>query len=73
MHLIWTQLPLKPTDPTAAAHQPSSSSLIRSSNNLVVVNNKAYVFGGEGKPREPVDDELWEIDLKGRQGLFRDY
>ena len=57
MQLKWTQLPLKPTNPTA---------LIRSSNNLVVVDDKAYIFGGEGKPREPVDDELWEVSLKGK-------
>jgi len=65
MHIIWTQLPLKTSDPN---HQ---TSLVRSSNNLVVVNDKAYVFGGEGRPREPVDDELWEIDLKGESSRLR--
>jgi hypothetical protein len=57
MRLVWTQLPLASNNPTA------QKALKRSSNNLAVVGNKAYVYGGEAKPREPVDDELWVIDL----------
>ena len=57
MRLVWKQLPLASNSPTA------QRALKRSSNNLAVVGNKAYVYGGEAKPREPVDDELWVVDL----------
>jgi hypothetical protein len=51
-NIQWTQLPL-------------STNLARSSQSLVVVGSKAYLFGGENVPRTPVDDVLYIIDLKG--------
>lgn len=41
-----------------------ASKLQRSSQSLAVVGDLAYVFGGEAKPRTPVDDELYVVDLK---------
>ncbi|KAJ7756646.1 galactose oxidase [Mycena metata] len=58
MRLIWSQLPLKSTV-DAAVH-----ALKRSSNSLVVVGDKAYVYGGEQTPRVPVDNKLWVIGLE---------
>jgi hypothetical protein len=63
MRLVWKQLPLASNSPTA------QRALKRSSNSLAVVGNKAYVYGGEAKPREPVDDELWIIDLDSEFSL----
>lgn len=63
MRLVWKQLPLASNNPTA------QTALKRSSNNLAVVGNKAYVYGGEAKPREPVDDELWVVDLDSEFSL----
>jgi hypothetical protein len=63
MRLVWKQLPLASNSPTA------QQALKRSSNNLAVVGIKAYVYGGEAKPREPVDDELWVIDLDSEFSL----
>lgn len=63
MRLVWKQLPLASNSPTA------QRALKRSSNNLAAVGNKAYVYGGEAKPREPVDDELWVIDLHSEFSL----
>jgi hypothetical protein len=37
--------------------------LPRSSHTLTVVKNAAYIFGGEIKPREPVDNAIHEITL----------
>lgn len=48
----WTKLPL-------------STALDRSSQSLVVVGSKAYLFGGENVTRTPVDDVLYIIDLNG--------
>jgi hypothetical protein len=50
--LNWTKVPL-------------STALDRSSQSLVVVDSKAYLFGGENVPRTPVDDVLYIIDLNG--------
>lgn len=58
MRLAWKQLDLAGNDADAA------KALYRSSNNLAVIGNKAYVYGGEAKPREPVDNELWVVDLE---------
>lgn len=54
--LSWTRVPISGVAP---------SILDRSSHSLVVVGNKAYLFGGENVPRTPVDDELYIIDLNG--------
>lgn len=43
----------------------TDAALKRSSNSVAVVGDKAYIFGGETKPRTPVDDELYVLDLKG--------
>ncbi|KAF9421780.1 hypothetical protein BGZ76_003938 [Entomortierella beljakovae] len=39
-------------------------SLARSSHGLAVVENKAYIFGGELQPRIPVDANLYVYDLQ---------
>ncbi|KAI5449743.1 hypothetical protein NCC49_004108 [Naganishia albida] len=50
--------------PTINWHQlPLATPLARSSQSLVVVGSKAYLFGGENVPRTPVDDVLYIIDL----------
>lgn len=47
-------------------HQlPLATPLARSSQSLVVVGSKAYLFGGENVPRTPVDDVLYIINLNG--------
>ena len=43
----------------------TADELKRSSNSVAVVGDKAYIFGGETKPRTPVDDELYVLDLQG--------
>lgn len=43
--------------------------LDRSSHSLVVLGDKAYIFGGEKEPRTPIDDLLYIINLNG--GLTR--
>jgi N-acetylneuraminic acid mutarotase len=39
----------------------------RSSHSLSVVGDKAYIFGGEIKPRQPVDNHLYVYDLLNEQ------
>ena len=41
----------------------SSLALQRSSHCLSVVNNQIYVYGGELRPREPVDNDIHVIDI----------
>jgi hypothetical protein len=62
MRLVWKQLALANNDPEA------KKALKRSSHNLAVIGNKAYVYGGEAQPRQPVDDELWVVDLESESG-----
>jgi hypothetical protein len=64
--LSWTKLPLQ------AASSSVKLPLKRSSHALVVRCDKAYIFGGEDKPREPVDGELYIIDLKGELSCYAD-
>ena len=42
--------------------------LRRSSQAVSVIGNTAYVFGGELRSREPIDDKIDIIDLEGREG-----
>ena len=50
----------KPTMPLKARFQriPTSKYLPRSSHSISVIKGRAYVFGGEIKPREPTDNEV---------------
>lgn len=52
----WEQLP------SNGDHAP----LARSSHSINAVGSKLYVFGGEHKPREPVDNLLYCYDLEAR-------
>ncbi|KAF7977779.1 hypothetical protein HWV62_2669 [Athelia sp. TMB] len=56
--LSWTKVPLHAASPDV--HLP----LKRSSHSLVVKNGRAFIFGGEDRPREPVDGELYIVDLQ---------
>ena len=58
MRLVWEKLSL------ANNNAEAQKALHRSSNNLAVIGNRAYVYGGEAQPRQPVDNELWVVDLK---------
>eukprot|EP00243_Klebsormidium_subtile_P008596 TRINITY_DN410_c0_g2_i3.p1 TRINITY_DN410_c0_g2~~TRINITY_DN410_c0_g2_i3.p1 ORF type:complete len:263 (+),score=21.13 TRINITY_DN410_c0_g2_i3:187-975(+) len=40
--------------------------LARSSHSVAVLRNKAYIFGGEHKPRVPIDNTLHVFDLETR-------
>lgn len=55
----------KPTMPLKANWKriPTDVHLPRSSHSLSIVKGKAYVFGGEVKPREPVDNDMHEFTL----------
>ncbi|KAL8725262.1 MAG: hypothetical protein Q9166_007464 [cf. Caloplaca sp. 2 TL-2023] len=55
----------KPTMPLKATWRrlTTSSPLPRSSHSLSVIKGKAYVFGGEEKPREPVDNHMHVLTL----------
>jgi hypothetical protein len=64
--LSWTRLPLQ------AASSSVKLPLKRSSHALVIKSDKAYIFGGENKPREPVDGELYIVDLKGELSCVAD-
>lgn len=39
--------------------------LQRSSQMLSVINNQAYIFGGELRPREPRDNDVHVLSLEG--------
>ncbi|KAL3424559.1 Nitrile-specifier protein 5 [Phlyctema vagabunda] len=55
---------LKPTHPVKAKWERiSAPSLPRSSHTLSVVAGRAYIFGGEVNPREPVDNDIHIITL----------
>ncbi|KAL8694004.1 MAG: hypothetical protein Q9224_003651 [Gallowayella concinna] len=55
----------KPTMPLKATWQrlTASSPLPRSSHSLSVIKGKAYVFGGEELPRQPVDNDMHVLTL----------
>lgn len=42
----------------------SEDELQRSSHVVSVVDDKAYVFGGELLPRQPVDNDVYKVDLR---------
>ncbi|KAL2825768.1 hypothetical protein BDW59DRAFT_70047 [Aspergillus cavernicola] len=44
------------------------ASIQRSSQTLSVVGNEVYVYGGELRPREPVDSTIYRISLNGASG-----
>lgn len=56
----------KPTLPLKASPWkkiPSDTSIPRSSHSLSLIKGKAYIFGGEFRPREPVDNHVHVISL----------
>lgn len=54
LHSTWTRL-------------ASSTRLQRSSQIVSVVGSKAFIFGGELKPRQPVDNQIDVVDLQPSQ------
>ncbi|KAK0280201.1 hypothetical protein LTR35_008352 [Friedmanniomyces endolithicus] len=46
----------------------SSEQLQRSSHNVAVIDSSVYVFGGELKPRQPRDDDIFVIPIKHQDG-----
>ncbi len=62
-------MPLK-----AKWHQISTDQLLpRSSHSLSVIKSKAYIFGGEEKPREPVDNHMHVFTLPSSEDDIVDY
>lgn len=51
----------------------SSVSLPRSSHSISVISGRAYIFGGEINPREPVDNDMHIISLPSSEGAEADY
>jgi hypothetical protein len=51
---------------TRLSTSENTKDLARSSHSLAVVGRKAYIFGGEQKPRTPVDEGMHIIDLKSQ-------
>lgn len=41
----------------------------RSSNNVAFINGKVYVFGGELKPREPRDNDIYAVEINDASGF----
>lgn len=65
---------LQPTHPIHAKwHRISAPPLPRSSHTLSVVNGRTYIFGGEIKPREPVDNDMHVIVLPSGTVMEADY
>ncbi|KAL9060196.1 MAG: hypothetical protein Q9162_000810 [Coniocarpon cinnabarinum] len=64
-----------PTAPIRATFRPlrGPPPLPRSSHTLNVVRNRAYIFGGEIKPREPVDNSVHVIALPSAELQEADY
>ncbi|KAE8150836.1 hypothetical protein BDV25DRAFT_171875, partial [Aspergillus avenaceus] len=50
MHAVWTNL-------------LADASIRRSSHTLSIIDNDAYIYGGELRPREPVDSAVYRIAL----------
>jgi hypothetical protein len=64
----------KPTHPLKAKwHKISAPSIPRSSHTLSVVSGRAYLFGGEVSPREPVDNDMHIIVLPSATVVEADY
>ncbi|RFU29817.1 hypothetical protein B7463_g6528, partial [Scytalidium lignicola] len=51
----------------------SSVSLQRSSHSISVISGRAYLFGGEVNPREPVDNDMHIITLPSTDDASADY
>ena len=52
---------------------PTDKLLPRSSHSLSIVKGKAYIFGGEEKPREPVDNHVHVFTLPQSEHDETDY
>ena len=52
---------------------PLADSLPRSSHSLSIVKGVAYIFGGEIRPREPVDNDIHSISLPSSGNISADY
>lgn len=52
---------------------PTDISLPRSSHSLAIIKGKAYIFGGEYKPREPVDNNVHVFTLPQSEHDQTDY
>lgn len=52
---------------------PTDTILPRSSHSLSIVKNKAYIFGGEQQPREPVDNHVHVFTLQSANNDEVDY
>jgi hypothetical protein len=48
----------------------TSDKLQRSSHVLSVVDDNAYIFGGELLPRQPLDNLVYKLDFKARGMQF---
>lgn len=47
-----------------------AESLRRSSHVLLVLSDVVYVFGGELRPREPRDNEVYVVEIGGGKGII---
>ncbi|KAJ9447942.1 Nitrile-specifier protein 5 [Diplonema papillatum] len=45
--------------------QIATAPLLRSSHSVAVVKGTIFIFGGEIKPRVPVDDKVYAVELSG--------
>lgn len=65
----------KPTMPLKATwHRIRTDQLLpRSSHSLSIIKSKAYLFGGEEKPREPVDNHMHVFTLSSSENDDVDY
>ncbi|KAL9099652.1 MAG: hypothetical protein Q9163_004879 [Psora crenata] len=52
---------------------PTTNSLPRSSHSLAVIRGKAYIFGGEEKPRDPVNNHVHVFTLQLSEHDMVDY
>lgn len=52
---------------------PTDTTLPRSSHSLSIVKSKAYIFGGEQQPREPVDNHVHVFTLQSANNDEVDY
>ena len=52
---------------------PTNTLLPRSSHSLSIIKSKAYIFGGEEKPREPVDNHIHVFTLPSSEHDEVDY
>ncbi|CAF9921351.1 hypothetical protein IMSHALPRED_005159 [Imshaugia aleurites] len=65
----------KPTMPVRATWKkiPTDIILPRSSHSLSIIKSKAYIFGGEQQPREPVDNHIHVFTLQSANNDQVDY